>query len=55
MMEDICQNLQKGALFDMRKSTDLREEVLIDSQTTHDVWCNTKYVSKIRKKVKRVE
>ena len=30
----------------------LREEILIDSQTTHDVFCNPKYVGKVRK-VKR--
>ena len=27
----------------------LREEILIDSQTTHDVFCNPKYVGKVRK------
>ena len=27
----------------------LRDEILIDSQTTHDVFCNTKYVKNVRK------
>ena len=27
----------------------LRKEILIDSQTTHDVFCNPKYVGKVRK------
>ena len=27
----------------------LRDEILIDSQMTHDVFCNTKYVKNVRK------
>ena len=30
------------------KSLDLRKVVLIDSQTTHDVFCNDKYLENIR-------
>ncbi len=32
----------------------LREEILIDSQTTHDVFCNPKYVGKVRKAKKKL-
>jgi predicted RNA-binding protein with PUA domain len=32
----------------------LREEILIDSQTTHDVFCNPKYVGKVRKAKKNL-
>jgi hypothetical protein len=32
----------------------LREEILIDSQTTHDVFCNPKYVGNVRKAKKNL-
>ena len=41
-MADMCPNLQQGALLAMRDSMDLTKQVLIDSQTTHDVFCNKK-------------
>jgi len=48
-MADMCPKLQQGALLAMRDSMDLTKQVLIDSQTTHDVFCNKKYVTDIRR------
>ena len=48
-MAEMCPKLRKGVLVAMRTSMDLRSLVLLDSQSTHDVFCNPKYVSNIRK------
>jgi len=48
-MAEMCPKLLKGVLLAMRTSMDLRSQVLLDSQSTHDVFCNPKYVSNIRK------
>jgi hypothetical protein len=48
-MAEMCPNLRKGVLLAMRASTDLKSHILLDSQSTHDVFCNPMLVTNIRK------
>ena len=48
-MAEMCPKLQQGVLLAMRSSMDLKSQILLDSQSTHDVFCNPKYVRNIRK------
>ena len=50
MVQDKYPDLQDGIVMaHTMKTVNLRKVILINSQTTHDVFCNNKYAKNIRK------